>query len=218
MAKSNDAKSTGNDSGNNGAIGIDPQVAIATESGTKDAGTTDAGTTDEFTDDFGTKFDADKHRSDDAGNPIRNKDGSFRKQYTKRNDKKSKTENSQDISDLISSANHLSETLMIFHSGLAVLSQCPELEIDKGEAEKLSEASLKFMSEFDIKPNPKAQAAIALIVTAGSIYGPRIYLISDRKKNEKIKRAKKKETENKTEKSNGDFDVNEYLNSMSGNN
>jgi uncharacterized PurR-regulated membrane protein YhhQ (DUF165 family) len=50
------------------------------------------------------------------------------------------------------------------------------------EAEALANATANVLIEFDIQPNPKVQAIVGLVMTAGSIYGPRVYLIRERKK------------------------------------
>jgi hypothetical protein len=39
--------------------------------------------------------------------------------------------------------------------------------------------------EFDITPNPKVQAIVGLVMCCGSIYGPRVYLVRERWKEEK---------------------------------
>jgi len=53
------------------------------------------------------------------------------------------------------------------------------------EADALANAAANVLIEFDIQPNPKVQAIVGLVMTAGSIYGPRVYLIRERKKGEK---------------------------------
>lgn len=44
------------------------------------------------------------------------------------------------------------------------------------------------MEQFDLRPDPKTQAIIGLVMTAGMIYGPRAYLIQYRRSQEKAER------------------------------
>lgn len=59
--------------------------------------------------------------------------------------------------------------------------------MDEGEATSLSQATVRVLEEFDIKPDPKIEAIVGLIMTAGSIYGPKAYEIHKRLKESKSK-------------------------------
>jgi hypothetical protein len=59
------------------------------------------------------------------------------------------------------------------------------MAISEDEGKLLAEASVNVMREFDITPDPKAEAIIGLIVAAGTVYGPRYYLVKTRHAEEK---------------------------------
>jgi len=62
--------------------------------------------------------------------------------------------------------------------------------LEDGEAENLAKATATVLTEFDIRPDPKVEAVIGLVTAAGLIYGPRIYLITERKKEEALERQR----------------------------
>lgn len=74
---------------------------------------------------------------------------------------------------------------MLAHTGLALATKTPELELDKEESDLLADASTKLLAEFDLEPDPKTQAIIGFIIACGSIYGPRVAIVAMRKKKEK---------------------------------
>ena len=78
--------------------------------------------------------------------------------------------------------------LAIVHMGLASATRTPELKIEDEEAEALAKSTAVVLEEFDIRPDPKIEAVIGLVTTAGMIYGPRVYLIAERKKMERRNR------------------------------
>lgn len=49
----------------------------------------------------------------------------------------------------------------------------------------LANASANVLEQFDLKPDPKTQAIVGLIIAAGTVYGPRAYMITARKAQEK---------------------------------
>jgi hypothetical protein len=57
--------------------------------------------------------------------------------------------------------------------------------LETDDAEALAKATAQVLIEFDITPNPKVQACVALAMTAGSIYGSKVYLIRERRKEER---------------------------------
>lgn len=79
----------------------------------------------------------------------------------------------------------LTKMLYIMHLGIAQATQSPEMILTDDDAKMLAEASANVLSEFDIRPSPKAEAIVALVMAAGSIYGPRAYLIRERLKKAK---------------------------------
>lgn len=70
---------------------------------------------------------------------------------------------------------------MILHSGIAAIAKAPEFEIDKEESDLLANATANVLDQFDLKPDPRAEAIVGLIVAASTIYGPRVYLMRQRK-------------------------------------
>ena len=82
----------------------------------------------------------------------------------------------------------LATCLMIVHAGIASVSKTPELALEEDEADSLAKATANVLQEFDIAPNPKVQAVVGLVVTSGTIYGSKIYLIRERKKEERNER------------------------------
>ena len=78
---------------------------------------------------------------------------------------------------------------MIAHLGISGATKSPEMELDKSEADALAQATTKVMQEFDVRPDPKFIAIAGLVTTAGSIYGPRVILIRERRKQERKEKA-----------------------------
>jgi hypothetical protein len=76
------------------------------------------------------------------------------------------------------------------HIGLAAATKTPELALEDSEAENLAKATATVLTEFDIRPDPKIEAVIGLVTAASLIYGPRVYLITERKKQEARDRQK----------------------------
>jgi hypothetical protein len=129
--------------------------------------------------------DADDYARDADGNIIRNRDG---KPARKRGRKagsgsgsNSGTSKAQKARNLNGSIDTLSKTLMILHSGIAAIAKAPELEIDKDESDLLANATANVLDQFDLKPDPRAEAIVGLIIAASTVYGPRVYLMRQRK-------------------------------------
>lgn len=73
---------------------------------------------------------------------------------------------------------------MLFHASLAVMTQTPELALDETEADGLSKSTLNLLALYDIRPDPKVEAAIMLAGQIGLVYGTRIVAIRARKAQE----------------------------------
>ena len=65
--------------------------------------------------------------------------------------------------------------------GIANITATPELVIDADESKLLANATANLLEQFDLKPDPKIQAVIGLVMAAGTVYGPRAYMIRVRK-------------------------------------
>lgn len=79
--------------------------------------------------------------------------------------------------------------LLLVHAGLSAATKTPELELDEKEATSLASGITGVLDQFDIRPDPKIEAMIALVMVGASIYGPRVYLIRERLKAENAKRV-----------------------------
>jgi hypothetical protein len=136
-------------------------------------------------DSAGTEFDATIHSGE------RNADGTWAK---RRGRKRGGGGNSgprpkASKADLNASIDGLTKVLVILHTGIAGISNTPELVIDEDEGRMLAAATANVMEEFDLKPDPKVQAIVGLVVAAGTVYGPRTVLIQMRKAQEKREKA-----------------------------
>lgn len=158
----------GNDTGGNSEF-IDPASALGNGSGGT-GGSGDGGT---IRDAFGTEFDAAVH----SGPDKRNSDGSFRRKRGRKSGGKSQ----KVPPNLEQSVEVLSRGLCIMHASLAAITQTPELVLDKTEAEGLTEATLNLLALYDLKPDPKIEAALILAGQVGIVYGTRFVAIRARK-------------------------------------
>lgn len=130
---------------------------------------------------------------DENGNIRYNKDGSPRKKRGRKpgsagtsgansgGGKSSSTKNSQNLTAI--------ETLAFaingFHIALAAFTKAEELQLEDSESEALAKSVWNVAQQFDMSPDPRIIAIGGLIATAAQIYGPRIYVIADRRKKEK---------------------------------
>lgn len=130
-------------------------------------------------DDF--TYDPERH----AGPDKRNADGSYRKKRGRKPGGNSATTRSRSKADHQASLEGLTRILSIIHIGVATATKTPEMALEEEEAKTLAAATATVLQEFDIRPDPKVEAIVGLITAAGMIYGPRAYLISERKKEEK---------------------------------
>lgn len=126
---------------------------------------------------------------DASGNIRRNKDGSPRRKRGRKAGGSNGANPRKEKGDLKGAVDTLSRTMMMLHLGLAQASRTPEMALDKEEADLLSNATVNLLSEFDIRPNPKVEATFGLIIAAGSVYGPRFYLINKRRADEKEQKS-----------------------------
>lgn len=144
----------------------------------------DSGTGD-IRDATGTLFDASIHSHPDT----RNSDGSFRRKRGRKTGGGNKSK-AAIYSDIEKSAEMLTRGLMIFHTSLAAMTSTPELVLDEAEAKGLSESGLTLLSLYDIKPDPKVEAAILFAGQVGLVYGTRFVAVRNRKSQEKAERGK----------------------------
>lgn len=114
----------------------------------------------------------------------RNADGSYTKKRGRRSNGGSNSASGKKANNSVG-VDALTETLLIIHAGVASLSGISEIALERDDSERLSQATVNVLNEFDITPSPKAQAIIGLIATAGMIYGPKYYLYRTRIKEEK---------------------------------
>ena len=164
------------DAENNG----DDGASSATFLGGGDGGSSGSGERDAN----GERFDASIHVSPDK----RNADGSFRRKRGRKSGSATASTRSRSKANNQASIEGLTRMLAIVHMGLASATRTPELKIEDEEAEALAKSTAVVLEEFDIRPDPKIEAVIGLVTTAGMIYGPRVYLIAERKKMERRNR------------------------------
>lgn len=86
----------------------------------------------------------------------------------------------------------LTKGLMIFHTSLAAMTKTPELMLDESEAKGLSESGLTLLSLYDVRPDPKVEAAIIFASQIGLVYGTRFVAIKARKAQEAKAEKEKK--------------------------
>lgn len=126
-----------------------------------------------------TVYDPERH----VGPDKRNADGTYRRKR-RRKSGNSAAPRSRTKADHQASLEGLTRILSIMHIGIATATKMPEMVLEEDEAKNLAAATATVLSEFDIRPDPKIEAIIGLVTAAGMIYGPRVYLITDRKKKE----------------------------------
>lgn len=145
-------------------------------------------------DGHGNRYDPDRHSG------RRNRDGSWSLKRGRRGtgDSNSGTSRTKNKSKAVpqASIDALTQVLIVVHAGLAGMTKAPELELEKDDAETLSKAAANVMSEFDVTPDPKVTAIVGLVMAAGTVYGPKMYMIRERIKEER--EAKKEAAANPT--------------------
>lgn len=80
----------------------------------------------------------------------------------------------------------------MLHASIASMMNTPELVLEEAEAKGISESGLTLLALYDIRPDPKIEAAIIFASQLGLVYGTRIVAINARKQKER-----KAERENK---------------------
>lgn len=165
----------GTEPASSGASGNDSVIAGSSIDPASLAGAGAGGTTDSA----GGTFDPAIHSGPDKFNA----DGTFRrKRGRKSGGGGNNPGKASSQTDLKSSVEMLSQTLALLHMGIASATSAPEMVIDKNESDMLAKATVNLLDQFDITPDPKMQAVAGLIIAAGSVYGPRVYLIRERLK------------------------------------
>lgn len=130
----------------------------------------------------GGDFDASIH----IGPDKRNADGSYRKKRGRKANGSGPSRSSGKKADNQASVEALTRILTIIHVGIAGVTKTPEMKLEDDEAESLAGATSNVLAEFDIRPDPKIEAIVGLVTVSALIYGPRIYLITERKKAEAV--------------------------------
>lgn len=139
--------------------------------------------------DVGDDFDPSIHVSRDK----RNADGSYTRKRGRRSGSGNSNSGSSPKKTNQASLEALQRMLAIVHVGLAAATKSPELELDTEDARALTLATSNVLEQFDIKPDPKVEAVVGLVITAGSIYGPKLYLIRERRMDEAKERDKQRQ-------------------------
>lgn len=84
----------------------------------------------------------------------------------------------------------LSRVLVIVHAGLASASKTPELNLGEDDANSLAMATANVLEQFNIKPDPKIEAIVGLVVVAGTVYAPKLIMVRERLKEERASKAR----------------------------
>lgn len=126
-----------------------------------------------------------------VGRDKLNADGSYRRKRGRRAGSTNSASGSKTRADLKASVDSLSNVLMIVHAGLAATLKTPEIALDEAESKALAGGVTNVLEQFDIRPDPKVEAVVGLIVAASSIYGPKVYLYRERKKAERAEQIQR---------------------------
>jgi len=172
-------ESTGTGGGEQTIEGANPGFLTPDGTGSGGVGNDSGGTGSD-------EFDASIH----AGRDKRNADGSYRKKRGRKTGGNNSSSGTRTKAQNTASVEGLTRILAILHVGLAAATKTPELALDDSEVENLAKATATVLTEFDIRPDPKVEAVIGLVTAAGLIYGPRVYLITERKRLEAQERQK----------------------------
>lgn len=83
----------------------------------------------------------------------------------------------------------LAAQFQILNTGIAFLTKFDDFRLDDDEATKMASATANVLAQFDYVPDPKIAAVMGLVTTTSMIYGPRVYLYRQFRK-EKIEQQK----------------------------
>lgn len=193
------------DSGNIDGIDNGP-IELSGESGES---TNDAGFIDPATIEYG-----DDYERDASGNLVIGTSGKPRRKRGRKSGgsngasagiaAKSSAGNRQTVNAGIET---LSQTLLIFHLGIAKLTELKHWELEKKEADTLAASLANVMEQFDFAPDPRFTAIAGLVTTSAMIYGPRV-MLSKMIADENIKRKRQEQASSNVSRfSNGPFDL-----------
>lgn len=135
----------------------------------------------------GVEFDPEQH----SGRDKRNADGSWTRKRGRKSGSGSSASaapRSRTKADNQASVDGLASMLGVLHLGIAAATKTPALALKDDEAKNLALATARVLEEFDIRPEPKIEAIVGLIIAGSSIYGPRAYFIMERRKKEAAER------------------------------
>lgn len=135
----------------------------------------------------GVEFDPEQH----SGRDKRNADGSWTRKRGRKSgggSSASAAPRSRSKADNQASIESLATMIGVLHLGIAAATKTPELALKEEESKNLAAATARVLEEFDIRPDPKIEAIVGLIIAGSSIYGPRAYFIMERKKKEAAER------------------------------
>lgn len=84
----------------------------------------------------------------------------------------------------------LGRILYGIHDALATISKTPELKLSDDESNRIASAAADVAKHYNIEADPKIIAWVGLGGTCIAIYGPRMYMISERKAKEVAERKR----------------------------
>jgi hypothetical protein len=127
--------------------------------------------------------DADAGSDTPAGEPRRNRNGRIDGRT-----KAARAERGPSKAQVSVKSLDLADLLYSIHGMGALILKCPELEIDKKDADKLSDALETVNQHYGVAVDPKKAAIINLIAVSGGIYIPRLIAFAARRKTDSAAR------------------------------
>ncbi len=161
---------------NTGATGDD--IGAVDLIGADTGGLADSDGGDDFT------FDPDRHIDPSK----RNADGSYRRKRRRRGSGSSAGSGSGPRgkkADYSASIDALSTVLAMGFGTLAAVAKEPIWNLEKLESDAGAKALANLLEQFEIMPDPKIQAVVGCAIVFSGIIAPRMYLISEKKKEAK---------------------------------
>jgi hypothetical protein len=136
----------------------------------------------------GNVGDADRYERDSSGNIRYNKDGSPRKKRGRA--KGYKLGSRAKKSDPVLNISGIEKLLLSIHGMAAAFTKTPELTLETQEATSLAEGIADVAQYYPLDLAPEVLAWCNLFMIAIPIYGSRVYLVVERKKEEKAQKAR----------------------------
>lgn len=138
----------------------------------------------------GVEFDPEQHTGE------RKQDGTWARKRGRRagSGGSSNSANRSKKTSNSASVDSLANMLGLLHIGIATATKTPELKLTDEETKRMAQATARVLEEFDVRPDPKVEALVGLIIACGSIYTPRVYFVRERLKKEALEKSEHQST------------------------